>query len=202
MLVAIREGYPSALGEVGLPEHKVVALDDTTAVALLDGSAPGLPAAARTRVLREAGGNPLAILELPAVIGRGEDEQWPAGGVPLTERLERAFADRASDLPDATRLLLLVAALSDEDGLDEILQASSLVAGTAVDLDVAGPAVKAGIVNADLQTIRFRHPLIRSAIAQSAGLGERRRVHEAPAPDRGKHPAISRPLAPRAFVTR
>ena len=69
VLVAIREGYPSALGEVGLPEHRVVGLDDTTAAALLDGSAPGLPAAARTRVLREAAGNPLAILELPAAIG-------------------------------------------------------------------------------------------------------------------------------------
>ena len=48
-----------------------------------------------------------------------------------------------------------------------------------MDLDAAGPAVEAGIVDADLQTIRFRHPLIRSAIAQSAGLAERRRVHEA-----------------------
>ena len=129
--------------------------------------------------LREAAGNPLAILELPAALGRREDEQWPAGGVALTDRLERAFADRVSDLPDATRLLLLVAALSDEDGLDEILAASTAVAGTVVDLDVAGPAVEAGIVNADLQTIRFRHPLIRSAVAQNAGLAERRRVHEA-----------------------
>lgn len=154
VLIAIREGYPSALGEVGLPEHKVVALDDTSAAALLDRSAPGLPAAARTRVLREAAGNPLAILELPAVIGRPGAEQWPAGSVPLTERLERAFADRVSDLPDATRLLLLVAALSDEDGLDEILQATGAVAGIAMDLDVAGPAVEAGVVNADLQTIR------------------------------------------------
>ena len=155
VLVAIREGYASVLGEANLPEHKVVALDDTTAAALLDACAPGLPAAARTRVLREAAGNPLAILELPAVIGRREDEQWLAGGVPLTERLERAFADRVSDLPDATRLLLLVAALSDEDGLDEILKATSAVAGDDVDLDVAGPAVEAGIVSADLQT----HPL-------------------------------------------
>jgi hypothetical protein len=179
VLVAIREGYPSALGEAGLPEHKVVSLDDTTAAALLDGSAPDLPAAARSRVLREAAGNPLAILELPAAIGRREDEPWPAGGVPLTDRLERAFADRVSDLPDATRLLLLVAGLSDEDGLDEILEATTAVAGSALDLDVARPAAEAGIVNADLQTIRFRHPLIRSAIAQSAGLAERRRVHEA-----------------------
>ena len=47
-----------------------------------------------------------------------------AGGLPLTERLERAFADRVSDLPEATRLLLLVAALSDEDAIGEILEAA------------------------------------------------------------------------------
>src|SRR4051812_48028485 len=179
VLVAIRDGYPSALSEAGLPEHRLVALDDATAAALLDGSARGLSASARARILHEAAGNPLAILELPAVVGGRGDEQGPAGGVPLTDRLERAFADRVSELPDATRVLLLVAALSDEGRLDEILAASIAVAGTAVELDAATPAAEAGIVNADLRTIRFRHPLIRSAIAQSAGLAERRRVHEA-----------------------
>ena len=179
LLAAIRDGYPSALGEAGLPEHKVVGLDDATAANLLDAAAPELPVGTRTRVLHEAAGNPLAILELPAVVGRHEDDEWVAGRVALTERLERAFADRAADLPGPTRVLLLVAALSDEDRLDEILKVSSAVAGTAVDLDAAGPAVEAGIVDAGLQTLRFRHPLIRSAVAQNASLAERRRVHEA-----------------------
>jgi hypothetical protein len=179
LLAAIRDGYPSALGEAGLPEHKVVGLDDATAAALLDAVAPELPIATRTRVLREAAGNPLAILELPAVIGRHQDAHWVAGGVPLSQRLERAFADRVGDLPDSTQLLLLVAALSDEDRVNEMLKVSSAVAGTSVDLDAAGPAVEAGIVDAGLQTLRFRHPLIRSAVAQNASLAERRRVHEA-----------------------
>jgi DNA-binding CsgD family transcriptional regulator len=179
LLAAIRDGYPSALGDAGLPEHTVAALDDTTAAALLDAVAPELSVATRTRVLREAAGNPLAILELPTVVGRHQHEPWVAGGVPLTARLERAFADRVCDLPDATQLLLLVAALSDAERVDEILAVSSAVAGVAVDLDAAGPAVEAGIVDAGLQALRFRHPLIRSAVAQSAGLAERRRVHEA-----------------------
>jgi DNA-binding CsgD family transcriptional regulator len=178
LLVAIRDGYPSALGEAGLPEHKLVGLDDATAGALLDAVAPELPLGTRTWVLREAAGNPLAILELPAVVGRHEDEQSVAGGLPLTERLERAFADRVCDLPDSTQLVLLVAALSDEDRVDEILRVTTTVAGTSVDLDAAGPAVEAGIVDAGLQTLRFRHPLIRSAVAQNASLAERRRVHE------------------------
>ena len=63
--------------------------------------------------------------------------------LPLTERLERAFAARVSDLPDATRLVLLVAALNDGDAVNEILEAASAVAGTALDLDVAAPAAEA-----------------------------------------------------------
>ncbi|HEY2594796.1 MAG TPA: helix-turn-helix transcriptional regulator, partial [Chloroflexota bacterium] len=48
-----------------------------------------------------------------------------------------------------------------------------------LDLDVAAPAVEARIVDLDLQRLRFRHPLIRSAVAQSASVTNRRRVHEA-----------------------
>jgi DNA-binding CsgD family transcriptional regulator len=178
LLAATRDGYPSVLGAAGVPEHRLTGLDDRTASILLDASAPGLSVARRARVLREAAGNPLAILELPAAVG-DEEEHGISGGTPLTERLERAFAGRVSELPDASRLLVLVAALSDGDRLDEILEAGSLVSPTVLDLDAAGPAVNAGILDVDLRTVRFRHPLIRSAVAQSAGLAERRRVHEA-----------------------
>ncbi|MEA2425669.1 MAG: hypothetical protein QOH13_2079 [Thermoleophilaceae bacterium] len=179
LLAATRDGYPSALADAGLPEHRLAGLDDTTAAALLDAAAPGLSLTARNRVLREAAGNPLALLELPAVAGDADDEPSVPGSLPLTERLERAFAARVSDLPDATRLVLLVAALSDGDALGEILQAAGTVAGTPLDLDAAEPAADAGIADLDLQTLRFRHPLVRSAVAQSAGLADRRRVHEA-----------------------
>src|SRR3954447_21391212 len=70
LLAAIRDSYRSVLGEAGLPEHKIGGLDDLTAAALLDAVAPKLPIETHTRVLREAAGNPLAILELPAVFGR------------------------------------------------------------------------------------------------------------------------------------
>jgi AAA ATPase domain len=179
LLAAARDGYPAALAEAGLPEHRLTGLDDVTAAALLDAAAPSLSASTRSRVLREAAGNPLALLELPAAAGQSGDEPSLPGGLPLTERLERAFAGRVSDLPDATRLVLLVASLSDDDAVSEILQAASAVAGTSLDLDALEPAVDAALIDFDVNSIRFRHPLIRSAVGQTAGVQQRRRVHEA-----------------------
>ena len=179
LLAAIRDGYTSVLEDAGLPELRLTGLDDATAGALLDASAPRLSLEARTRVLREAAGNPLALLELPAALGRLEDDRWLPGSLPLSEKLERAFAARASDLPEAARAVLLVAALDDEDAVGEILQAAGVLAGRCLDLDAAEPAAEAGIIDVDLRVLRFRHPLIRSAVAQSATIGERRRVHEA-----------------------
>jgi DNA-binding CsgD family transcriptional regulator len=180
LLAAIRDGYTSVLENAGLPELRLEGLDDSAAGALLDASAPQLSLEERARVLREAAGNPLALLELPAALGRlEEDQRRVSDGLPLTERLERAFAARATDLPEETQLVLLVAALDDEDAVSEILQAASVVAERTLDLDVAGPATEARIIDVDVRSLRFRHPLIRSTVAQSATLGERRRVHEA-----------------------
>ena len=179
LLAATRDGYASALTDAGLPEHRLDGLDKATAAALLDVAAPDLPLAARNRVLGEADGNPLALLELPAVAAQSEDEPSLPGGLPLTERLERAFAGRVSDLPDATRLVLLVAALSDEDSVSEILEAAGAVAGAPLDLDALEPAAEAALIDLDVNSIRFRHPLVRSAVRQHAGVQQRRRVHEA-----------------------
>ena len=178
LLVAIRDGYPSAFEDAGLPELRLGGLDNATAAALLDKSAPQLSVALKGRVLREAAGNPLALLELPAVVAEHE-EGWLPGGLPLSDRLERAFAARVSDLPGATRVVLLVAALNDDDSISEILQAGRAIVESDVNFDAVAPAAEAGIVDVDLRTLRFRHPLMRSAVAQSAGLADRQRVHEA-----------------------
>jgi hypothetical protein len=174
LLAAVRDGYPSALADAGLPELRLSGLDDTTAAALLDVTAPGLFEAARERVLRDATGNPLALVELPELAASLDD-------TPLSERLERAFATPAGELPEATRAVLLAAALDDADDLGEILQAASIVVGSPLGIDAAKPAADALLIDLDVDSIRFRHPLMHSAIRQSAALQERRRVHEAPA---------------------
>src|SRR3954454_14564452 len=179
LLVATRDGYATAIGHSGLPELRLAGLDDAASAALIDEAAPELPLAVRTQILREASGNPLALLELPAVARGQEGEEWVPGALPLTERLEQAFAGRVAELPDVTRLVLLVAALNDGDALSEVLQAAGVIVGTSLAVDAAVPAAEAGIVELDLRTLRFRHPLIRSAVAQHAGVADRRHAHEA-----------------------
>jgi AAA ATPase domain len=187
-LAALRDGYPSPLAEVGLPERRIGALDPILSERLLDATAPSLPQAERSRILGEAAGNPLALLELPlALASPGGSLPQPAL-LPLTTRLERAFAARAADQPEETRLLLLVAALNDDEDLDEVLRAGSILAGRKLEHDRFEPAAAAAIVELDLRTVRFRHPLIRSAVNQSASVSERLRAHEALADVLGDRP--------------
>ena len=179
LLAALRDGYPSPLAQVGLAEIRIGALDSALSEQLLDGGAPGLPQAERARILDEAAGNPLALLELP-LAGETRLRSMPQPGLqPLTARLERAFAARVVDQPDDTRLLLLVAALNEGDDLGEVLAAGSIVAGRSLGHDLLEPAAAATIIEFDLRSVRFHHPLIRSAVNQSASVAERLRVHQA-----------------------
>ena len=103
-LAAERDGYPAGLVASDLAELRLTALDDVAAATLLDLAAPQLSLAARRQVLREAVGNPLAILELPVSVA-ADQTRSPAPVPSLTGRLERAFAGRAAELPDHARLL-------------------------------------------------------------------------------------------------
>ena len=119
----------SSFDEAGLRELRLERLDDEAAAALLDARDPGLAPAVRRRVLNEAAGNPLALVELPLASQGQRDDGHPAAWLPLTTRLERAFAARVSGLPAATRTLLLVAALNDGDSLTETLDATRRSSG-------------------------------------------------------------------------
>ncbi|WP_433605925.1 ATP-binding protein [Dactylosporangium sp. CA-139114] len=170
LVVAARDGFHGPFDDLGLAEVRLGPLGRADAAALLEARAPQLGAAVRERVLDEAAGNPLALVELPAVVDAG-----PVGVVALlslTARLERAFAARVTGLPTATRSLLLVAALNDGPALAEALAA----APETVEEDLR-PAVDAELVEVSDGSIRFRHPLMRSAIHQRASPDERRAAH-------------------------
>src|SRR5215469_14067075 len=162
----------------GLPQLAVAGLDDREARELLGTVVAGpLDERVRDRIVAETRGNPLALLELPC--GRTPAEL--AGGFGLSDgpalsgRIEQSFRERLALLPPSTRLLLLVAAA-------EPVGDSVLVWRAAGELgigpDAAGPATAAGLVDFGAQ-VRFRHPLVRSAVYGAAAPEERQRVHRA-----------------------
>jgi tetratricopeptide (TPR) repeat protein len=181
VLFALRDGVAGPLDGAGLPELRLGGLDDEAARELVDTSVADLAPSLRRRVLQIAAGNPLALLELPATLPL-DDAQiggLPPGTVSLTSRLERTFAAQLSGLPAQTRDLLLCAAADERASAAELLAAASLLGQAEVPLDAAAPAEGAGLASIIDGSIIFRHPLVRSAIYQSASAGHRRRAHAA-----------------------
>jgi DNA-binding CsgD family transcriptional regulator len=171
LLASVRAGSKMIRDDPSMEWVPVTGIDESSASVLVDESAPELTPVLRERVLREAGGNPLALLEFPVAMGSGRFG-WTelSEDLPMTTRLERAFVSRAEHLPAVTRMLLVVAALDDGADLAEMLAAASIVAGTEVGLEAGQPALDEGLLISDGVSVHFRHPLVRSALRQAAPL--------------------------------
>ncbi|MFG3436975.1 AAA family ATPase [Nonomuraea sp. NPDC047897] len=176
MIFAARDGE-GAFPAPGLAESRLSGLAPEASAALLDRHP--LAPAVRYRVLAEAGGNPLALLELPVSLAAEGGGAFSPGALPLTSRLRLAFHGQVSRMPAACQSLLLVAAAEETGELDVILRAAAALGASAEDLS---PAERSGLVlrgDADGTTLRFRHPLIRAAVYQRATLGQRLAAHRA-----------------------
>ncbi|GAA0608857.1 hypothetical protein GCM10010174_27670 [Kutzneria viridogrisea] len=172
LVATVRDEPRSPLEDVGLPTMTLDRLPEDLAGELLDAVAPDLTPAVRARLLTEAAGNPLALTELPGT-ARDLDAADPV--LPLTDRLERAFAGRVAP----ARTSLLIAALNDSTSLVETLDAATIALTTSADVTTLAPAVDAQLVELGPGTLRFRHPLMRSAIPWAASPGERQDTHRA-----------------------
>src|SRR3984957_7275118 len=166
LLLCARTG---AFAAAGLPELSLKGLPAQAAIELIGDS---VPVSRRYRVLAEAAGNPLALLELPRVL----DIAAPEGPLPLTDRLRSAFESQFAGLPELTRTALLVAAAEGTGDLGPILRAAGTFGASLADLDAARAV---GLIEADGSALTFRHPLIRAAVHHTAPLGLRRAVHQA-----------------------
>jgi DNA-binding CsgD family transcriptional regulator len=172
---------------VGLPELLLGGLAPEDARSLLATVIPGrLDERVRDRIVAETRGNPLALLELP----RGLSTAQLAGGfglpqlLPLSGRIEESFRRRLDELPPETRRLLLVAAAEPLGDPALMWRAATRLGVPSMALD---PAARAGLLDVDAQ-VRFRHPLVRSAVYRSATDLERRDAHGALAD--GTDPAL------------
>ena len=162
----------------GLPELVVGGLNERDARVLLASAVDGaLDERVSERIVTETRGNPLALLELP----RGLTPAQLAVGFrvsasqPLSGRIEKSFRRRIEELPAASQRLLLIASADELGEPGPVWQAAELL---GIEPDAAMPASEAGLLDIGTQ-VRFRHPLVRSAVYHAAPVEQRRAVHRA-----------------------
>jgi DNA-binding CsgD family transcriptional regulator len=178
LLLAARDGDLREFPAPGLPELHLQGLDPEPAAALLAGAGTVLPAEVVGRLVERTGGNPLALLELPASLdpdqlaGRAPLEDV----LPLTARLEQTFGERVRRLSAPARTLLLVAAAEATGDPAVVLRATARLGVEAEALDEAEAA---GLVQTGDGRLAFRHPLVRSAAYRTATFAARQAAHRA-----------------------
>ncbi|MBM7783378.1 helix-turn-helix transcriptional regulator [Tenggerimyces flavus] len=172
LLFAIRE-HATTFASGALAELRLAGLDTASAGALLDERNADLPAEVRQRLIDDTRGNPLALLELPAVLA---SSGAPPGPMPLTNRVLDAFHQQVRNLPATTQTWLLLAA-ADDTGELAVLRP----AGTALQVEITDlqPAQDSGMLSLESGALVFRHPLLRAAAYHGAPLAPRIAAHQA-----------------------
>ena len=167
-----------------VPELHVRGLSDGDARALLTSSLrTPLDEQVRERILAEADGNALAILE----VSRRVTPQQLAGGFGKADAgagagwADAGLAQELASMPDASRQLLVVAA-ADPTGEPLLLWQASERLG--IPAGAAASAEAAGVLQIATR-VRFRHPLMRAAMYRLASPAERCEAHGALADSTG-----------------
>jgi DNA-binding CsgD family transcriptional regulator len=162
----------------GLPELEVGGLRDDHARALLATVIPGrLDEGVSARIIEETRGNPLALLELYRHLGPAE----LAGGFALPDtgdlprRIEDQYIERLGEFPPGTQRMILLAAADPAGDTALVFRAARLL---GLGPDAVNPAVAAGLLSVGAH-VRFRHPLVRSAVYRAATARDRRAAHDA-----------------------
>ncbi|MCZ7374814.1 AAA family ATPase [Micromonospora sp. WMMC250] len=169
----------------GIPAYRLRALTEQESAAVLTDrlrSSAGSEAAARfperpapsvlTALAVVGGGNPQALVDLVAVLTPGQwrgEEALPAAP-PADGVLGRAYRARLDRLPPETRRVLLLAALDEGGGPGTVRAAGG-------EVEALAPAEMANLVRVEPRGVTFPQPLVRTMIAASAPLAERRAAH-------------------------
>lgn len=179
LVLSARDSIATPFRPDGIDELVLAGLEPDAARVLLEQRLGAVPAPEVTgRLILETGGNPLALLELPAELST--DQLGGSAPLPtqlhLTTRVEQAFLDRSRQLPAPEQTVLLLAAADDTGDLPVLRAAAS---DLGVDEQALEAAVASGLLYVDGGVVHVRHPLVRSALYQAATGEERRRVHRA-----------------------
>jgi DNA-binding CsgD family transcriptional regulator len=178
MVFAAREGEGRAVVLAGLPELTVGGLEVEAAQELLATSAGGqVDRQVSGRIVADTAGNPLALVELAAELtaaelSGAEPLDWP---LRFEGRLDELYRSRVRALPDSTQTLLLLAA-ADPTGEPALIWNAARNLG--IDPETGQAAGVERLVSWEPR-VRFRHPLIRSAVYYAAPAPARRGAHQA-----------------------
>lgn len=166
--VAPLEGLPTLLVE-GLPANEAGDLLRAVAGAPVDGSVA-------ERVFGETLGSPMALIEIGTALSSEPllHHAWSAP-LPVSSRIEAHFLRKIEQLPADTRSLLLLAA-AEPSGNRAVIELAALALG--LPMAAADEAEQRGMIVRG-PGLRFRHPLVRSAVYGGALTEHRRRAHRA-----------------------
>jgi DNA-binding CsgD family transcriptional regulator len=169
LVVGVRSGEATPF-EDGFERLELEPLERLDARELLRQRREELPPETVERMLDLAGGNPLALLELP----RSFAVELAEAEISAPVRLRRAFAARLESLAEPERQALLLAAAEPDP---------AVVRRAADELGLDGAALAgaeaAGLVHIRPDGVAFRHPLVRSLAYADAAPAERRAAHRA-----------------------
>ena len=162
----------------GFRRSRSTGLPDAEARDLLSSVAGGaLNAQAVDRILADTRNNPLALVELGTAYTDDEISGRAAlpEPLPLGQRLREHFLRLVRGLtPDAQEFTLLAAA--DPGGERDQLWRAAARAG--IDPEAASAETAwAGVLQFPGNSVRFRYPLLRSAVYHGANAADRRRAH-------------------------
>lgn len=176
LLAAVRTEGGAFVPPISLPEFVVAPLAKADALRLLSGRFSHLPQRVLAELARDAQGNPLALLEFAGSTALADvGDGIPGAAAADHGRDVRAlFGARVARLPAPTRELLLLAALAGSDEVG-VLEAAAADPG----LEALQPAERDHLVMVieGGRQVRFRHPLVRSAIVEGSTGTQRRRAH-------------------------
>src|SRR3984885_2582684 len=174
LLVGARGQAPPSGLDREFPELHLEPLSAADAGRLLDDQPRPPRGRARAQVLAQAGGNPMALIELAKVVADdpAATRRWPPAPLPPTDRLSAVIRSRFAALPERAQAALLLAAVADGPDLD-----AAAGRGAGPDAQALAPAEQLGLVTVDRTGLHFSHPLVRSAIYHATPFAQRAAAH-------------------------
>jgi DNA-binding CsgD family transcriptional regulator len=178
MVFGVRDTSEAPLPIEGFSTVRVEGLAGPDALELLRAVVVGpLDTLVADRIVAETMGSPLALVELA---GGLTSEQLAAGALqpeplPISRRLEEHFLRKVRALPADTQRFLVLASAEASGDPPLIAAAAELL---QLPDDATDAAEAAGLLSVR-RLVRFRHPLVRSAVYSGATPAERRRIHGA-----------------------